>query len=116
MLRVVCSGNKTITLNCNRADNIAPEWCYNTPYVNFTMCEDWRASINIAVAAKNHTKDWFIDLFRNKLYDHSITTDTGDGGMIVSAGEITIPLAIFNALTDDELAIAENKNWTVGGA
>ena len=116
MLRVVCSGNKTITLNCNRADNIAPEWCYNTPSVNFDMCGDWYPSINIAVAAKNHAKDWFIDLFRNKLYDHSITTDTGDGGMIVSAGEITIPLAIFNAHTDDELAIAENKNWTVGGA
>lgn len=111
-----CYNNKTITLNCNRAKSISSNWCYNTPTINFTMCNDWQASINIAVAAKNHTKDWFIDLFRNKLYDHSITMDTGDGGMIVSAGEITIPLAIFNALTDDELAIAENKNWTVGGA
>ena len=110
------SYNKTITLNCNKANSISSNWCWTTPSVNFTMCEDWQASINIAVAAKNHTKDWFIDLFRNKLYDHSITTDTGDGGMIVSTGEITIPLAIFNALTDDELAIAENKNWTVGGA
>ena len=114
--KIICKNNKTITLNCNKADSISSEWCMNTPTDNFTMCEDWQASINIAVAAKNHTKDWFIDLFRNKLYDHSITTDTGDGGMIVSAGEITIPLTIFNALTDDELAIAENKNWTVGGA
>lgn len=114
--KIICKHNKTITLNCNKADSISSEWCTNTPTVNFDMCDDWQASINIAVAAKNHTKDWFIDLFRNKLYDHSITTDTGDGGMIVSAGEITIPLTIFNALTDDELAIAENKNWTVGGA
>ena len=112
----ITGNNKTITLNCNRAVSISSNWCWNTPSVNFDMCGDWYPSINIAVAAKNRTKDWFIDLFRNKLYDHSITTDTGDGGMIVSAGEITIPLAIFNALTDDELAIAENKNWTVGGA
>ena len=114
--KIICKHNKTITLNCNKADSISSEWCMSTPTDNFTICDDWQASINIAVAAKNHTKDWFIDLFRNKLYDHSITTDTGDGGMIVSAGEITIPLTIFNALTDDELAIAENKNWTVGGA
>lgn len=113
--KITLANNQTITLNCNKA-KFNSDWCYGAPSVNFTMCDDWQASINIAVAAKNHTKDWFIDLFRNKLYDHSITTDTGDGGMIVSAGEITIPLAIFNALTDDELAIAENKNWTVGGA
>ncbi len=113
--KCICSANETITLNCNKA-TFDSKWCGTTPTVNFTMCDNWQASINIAVAAKNHTKDWFIDLFQNKLYDHSITTDTGDGGMIVSAGEITIPLAIFNALTDDELAIAENKNWTVGGA
>lgn len=107
--------NSTITLNCNRA-TFASNWCCTSPAENFTMCEDWQADINIAVAAKNHTKDWFIDLFTNKLHDFSEVYDTGDGGSYFELREITIPLAIFNSLTEVELAIAEDKNWTVGGA
>lgn len=103
----IVANNNNITLNCNRATSISSGWCYNTPTVNFTMCDDWQASINIAVAAKNHTKDWFIDLFQNKLHDFS-----GEG----ITREITIPLAIFNELTTEERAIAENKNWILGGA
>ena len=103
----ICHTNKTITLKCNKAVSISSNWCYNTPTVNFTMCDDWQASINIAVAAKNHIKDWFIDLFQNKLHDFSSTEETR---------EICIPLAIFEAMTEDELALAKNKNWTVTGA
>lgn len=116
MTNSICHTNKTIALKCNKAVSISSNWCYNTPSVNFTMCDDWQADINIAVAAKNHTKDWFIDLFANKLHDFSEVYDTGDGGSFFELREITIPLAIFNALTEEELAIAENKNWTVGGA
>lgn len=99
--------NQTITLNCNKAQSISSNWCFSAPTVNFIMCSDWQASINIAVAAKNHTKDWFIDLFQNKLHDFS-----GEG----ITREITIPLAIFNDLTAEERAIVENKNWILGGA
>ena len=78
------------------------------------MAKDWQASINIAIAAKNHTKDWFIDLFTN--YLHKFEPEEIDGGILLDSRDITIPLAIFNELTDDEIAIAENKGWTVGGA
>lgn len=104
---VICFENQTITLNCNRVVSISTNWCMSTPKVNFTMCDDWQASINIAVAAKNHTKDWFINLFKNKIHDFSSTEETR---------EICIPLAIFEAMTEDELALAKNKNWTVTGA
>lgn len=107
MGRYACTNNSTIILNCNRAISIDPNWCWynSTPPVNFTMCEDWQASINIAAAAKNHTVDWFIDLFTNKLADM-----TGQ-----DTRQLNIPLAIFEALSPEQLAIAQNKNWTVTG-
>lgn len=101
----ICYGNSTIILNCNKAQSISSNWCSSTPTVNFTMCDDWQASINIAVAAKNHTIDWFIDLFTNKLADM-----TGQ-----DTRQLNIPLAIFEALSPEQLAIAQNKNWTVTG-
>jgi hypothetical protein len=102
----ICSDNQTITLNCNKAtiDNI---WCGSAPKINFTMCSDWQASINISVAAKNHTIDWFIDLFTNKLAE-----------VTPGSKEINIPIAIYDAMSDSEedyIAIAENKGWIVGG-
>lgn len=112
------NNNQFITLQCNKATFNA-KWCwewYGSPPTNFVMCEDWQASINITFAAKNHTKDWFIDLFTDKLHDFSQKIDIGDDDFIIETREITIPLAIFNELTDEELAIAEDKNWTVGGA
>lgn len=101
----ICHNNQTITLNCNKAiiDSI---WCGSAPTINFTMCDDWQASINIAIAAANHTIDWFIDLFTNKLADM-----TGQ-----DAPQINIPLAIFEALSPEQLTIAQNKNWTVTGS
>ena len=108
------NNNSIITLNCNKAISINNNWCDLTPSINFTMAKDWQASINIAIAAKNHTKDWFIDLFTN--YLHKFEPEEVDGGTLLEFRDITIPLAIFNELTDDEIAIAENKGWTVGGA
>lgn len=105
--KIICKSNKTITLNCNRATSISSNWCMSPPTDNFAMCDDWQASINIAVAAKNHTKDWFINLFENKIHDFSSTEETR---------EICIPLTIFEAMIEDELALAKNKNWTVTGA
>ena len=101
------NNNSIITLNCNKAISISNNWCDLTPSINFTMAKDWQASINIAIAAKNHTKDWFIDLFTNYLHDFSGTSTTK---------ELTIPVGIFNELSDEEIDIAENKGWTVGGA
>ena len=103
----VCNGNSIIILNCNKATLILNNWCISAPTINFTMAKDWQASINIAVAAKNHSKDWFIDLFTNYLHDFSGTSTTK---------ELTIPIAVFNELSDEEIDIAENKGWTVGGA
>ena len=100
------SNNQTITLNCNKA-SFNTNWCIDVPKVNFTMCEDWQASINIAVAAKNHTLDWFIDLFTNKLAE-----------VTPGSKEINIPIAIYDAMSDSEedyIAIAENKGWIIGG-
>lgn len=110
----VCIGNSIIILNCNKATSISNNWCRSTPTINFTMAKDWQASINIAIAAQNHTKDWFIDLFTN--YLHKFEPEEIDGGFLLDTRDITIPLAIFNQLTDEEFAIAENKGWTVGGA
>ena len=101
------NNNSIVTLNCNKAISISNSWCDLTPSINFTMAKNWQASINIAIAAKNHTKDWFIDLFTNYLHDFSGTSTTK---------ELTIPIGIFSELSDEEIDIAENKGWTVGGA
>lgn len=104
------SNNQTVILNCNRA-NFNTNWCYSTsnalPPTNFQMCEDWQASINIAIAAKNHTIDWFIDLFENKLAE-----------VTPGSREISIPVAIYDTFCDMEesaLDVAEAKGWIVGG-
>lgn len=114
------ANNKTITLECNTA-TFNTSWCGIAPSVNFTMCDDWWPNINIAVAARSRTKDWFIDLFVNKLARHRGEEDLGDGGILLDFGEITIPQAMLDALMEDEegqaaLQTAEDKNWIVGGA
>lgn len=96
--------NNNVILNCNKA-TFKTNWCGGA-LANFTMCDDWQASINIAKASANCTIDWFIDLFTNKLADM-----TGQ-----DAPQINIPLAIFEALSPEQLAIARNKNWTVTGS
>ena len=103
----ICIENSEIHLNCKNATSIDNNWCNNTPTVNFTMCKDWGASINIAIAAKNHNKEWFIDLFTNYLRDFSKTNEIR---------EICIPIIFFETMTEEELTLAKNKNWTVTGA
>ena len=96
-------GNKTIILMCNEATNIHNDWCYTTPTELFSMRADWAASINIAIAAARWTKEQFIDLFQNRLCD-----------LDDDVREIKIPTAIYDSMTDDEFALAEDKGWTVG--
>lgn len=108
----LCSGNTNIRLECNNAVSISSNWCVAAP-TNFSMSKNWNVSVNIAVAAKNWGKDKFIDLFENYLVDLSVM---GDDGTFLTEKEITIPKAIYDILTEEEFAIAENKNWIVGGA
>lgn len=102
---IICAGNVNLILDCNKAKSIYSRWCYSAP-TNLTMAKNWDASINIAVAAKNWTKDRFIELFNDLV---PCTPDSG-------SRELTIPSAIFDSLTEEEYAIAENKGWIVGGA
>lgn len=108
----LCTGNTNIRLECNEAKSISDDWCIGAP-ANFTMAKDWYASVNIAVAAKSWTKDRFLDLFENYLVD---LTPVGDDGLIFTQSEITIPQTIYDVLTDEEFALAEDKGWIVGGA
>lgn len=100
----------SLRIECNNANSIDTTWCLDTP-ANFSMAKDWRASINIAIAAKNWTKDRFIDLFTNYLADMNSSDPT-----IINLAELTIPQSIYDELTDEEFAIAEDKGWTIGGA
>ena len=94
--------NYKIQLECKDAIQISDVWCKTAPTI-FEMADDWGASINIAVAASNWAKEDFVDLFENKL------RDMGD-----DVREIKIPSAIYDSLTDEEFAFAEDKGWTVG--
>lgn len=102
---IICFNNTNIILDCNKATSIYSGWCHSAP-INFIMAKNWDASINIAVAAKNWTKDRFIELFNDLV---PCTPDSG-------SRELTIPSAIFDSLTEEEYAIAEDKGWIVGGA
>lgn len=100
--RRICSHNTIIELECNDADSISNNWCFTAPEI-FRMADDWGASINIAVAAANWDTTDFVDLFTDNLRD-----------MDDEVHEIKIPSGIYDSLTDDEFALAEDKNWTVG--
>lgn len=108
----VAGSNTNLILNCNKANSIDNNWCTGGA-TNFTMAKDWNCSVNIAQAAANWTKDMFIDLFTNYLFDLS---GVGEDGTIWAEKELTIPQTIYDILTAEEFAIAENKGWIVGGA
>jgi hypothetical protein len=108
---IICKDCKDIRLECTKA-TISSNWVVGKP-TSFSMAKDWQASINIAVAASNWNKEKFIDLFENYLFDLS---GVGADGTLYTERELTIPKAIYDTLTDDEFAIAENKGWIVGGA
>lgn len=98
----ITHSNTVIELECKDAVSISDGWCYGAPDI-FRMAEDWGATINIAVAAAGWSKAQFVDLFENTL------RDMGD-----EVREIKIPSDIYDSLTDEEFALAEDKNWTVG--
>lgn len=108
----VAGYNTNVILNCNKANSIDNNWC-TSGVTNFTMAKDWNCSVNIAVVARNWTKDRFVDLFANYLVD--LSYKEGDT-LIEAERELTIPQAIYDILTDEEFAIAENKGWIIGGA
>ena len=108
---IICRDCKDIRLECTKA-TISSNWVVGKP-TGFSMAKDWLASVNIAVAASNWNKEKFIDLFENYLVDLSVV---GEDGTLYAEREITIPQAIYDTLTDEEFAIAENKGWIVGGA
>jgi hypothetical protein len=102
---VICYNNGNLILDCNKATSIYDGWCNSAP-TNFTMAKNWDASINIAVAAKKWSKDRFIELFEDLVPLSEMFTSR----------ELTIPAAIFDSLTEEEYAIAEDKGWVLGGA
>ncbi len=112
----ICKNNTNITLNCKNAESIANGWCSSTPTGSFTMCTGWLASVNIATAAKNWTKAMFIDFFENGLASVPQDEDTTGGGVITNTRQLTIPIAIFNELTPEDLQIPTDKYWIIQGA
>lgn len=127
---IICSANKTITLNCNKADSISSEWCLITPTVNFDMCGDWYPSINIAVAAARHSIDWFFPrydetgklkyatpLFTHIL--HNFAKDNEDAlsqaqpgeEVILQSGWIKLPAAIYEQMTAEDRELAASIGW-----
>lgn len=102
----IAQNNKTVKLECNKAKSIVNDWIRSFP-TNFSMAKNWDASVNISIAAKNWTQDRFIELFEE------LVPCTMAGG----SREITIPMAMYDAMCEDETVyIAEDKGWIVGGA
>lgn len=106
MSKQVCRNITTLRLECNKATSIDNNWYVGTAPTNFTMAKEWDASVNIAIAAKNWTKDRFLELFEDLVLLSEMLTSR----------ELTIPAAIFDSLTEEEYAIAEDKGWVLGGA
>ncbi len=99
----VSLNNKVVVVKFRDATTVSDNWCSSTPTERFEMVDDWGATINIAVAAANWNKTDFVDLFTDNLRD-----------MDDEVREIKIPSDIYDSLTDEEFALAEDKNWTVG--
>ena len=92
----------TVVMNCKDAESISDNWCTGN-IVNFSICGDWGVSINLAVAAANWSKADFVDFFTDGLRN-----------MEDEVREIKIPSEIYDSLTDEEFALAEDEGWTVG--
>ena len=117
--RYTFSNNQEVRLNCVDA-SIDTDWC-TTAIPTLSLVSPWYPSINVAIATKGYTKEWFINCFINVLGHHEGEADEGDGGLLLEFGEITIPQDMLDALMEDEegqaaLQTAEDKNWIVGGA
>ena len=100
------TNTKNIVLNCINCvfykDNISND---NSPYTEYLkLAEGWNTNINI-----KH----FINLSVDNIIENlnNLKDLTGEG-----TKTITIPQIIYNALTEEQKAIATNKNWTLGYA
>ena len=97
---------KNIILNCINCvfsdDSISNSNSPNTEYLK--LAEGWNTNINIKHFI-NLSVDNIIENFNN------LKDLTGE-----NTKTITIPQIIYNALTDEQKAIATNKNWTLGYA
>lgn len=109
-----CVGIKNLILNCPDAE-FSDGW-YRSETGNLdgvgvvakplslTVADNWSTTINLsACAPAAWTTEDFVSIFENKL------SDMGD-----DVREIKIPSAVYDELTDEEFAIAEDKGWTVG--
>ena len=100
------TNTKNIVLNCINCvfsnDSISSCNSPNTEYLK--LAEGWNTNINIKHFI-NLSVDNIIENFNN------LKDLTGE-----NTKTITIPQIIYNALTDEQKAIATNKNWTLGYA
>lgn len=106
----ICQSNKTIRLECNNATSIHANWCRSTP-TNLYIADDWRATVNLAIAANNWTLEQFMDFAENKL------TPINPNGGTSAARYLTIPASKASQL--EELGfynICEDKGWVVDEA
>ena len=104
--RYLFKNTKNIVLNCINCvfldDSISYSNSPNTEYLK--LAEGWNTNINIKHFI-NLSVDNIIENFNN------LKDLTGE-----NTKTITIPQIIYNALTDEQKAIATNKNWTLGYA
>ena len=100
------TNTKNIVLNCINCvfynDSISSGNSQYTEYLK--LAEGWNTNINIKHFI-NLSVDNIIENFNN------LKDLTGE-----DTKTITIPQIIYNALTDEQKAIATNKNWTLGYA
>lgn len=111
----IFSGNELVVLNCKNATSIDPYFCTGAP-TTFMMCGDWRATINLAVAAANWMPAQFIDLMENKLCDW--TAEENGGYTFADDGyqrAITIPSEKLASIPSETIAAATAKLWDVTG-
>lgn len=100
------TNTKNIVLNCINCvfynDSISSS---NSPYTEYLkLAEGWNTNINIKHFI-NLSIDNIIENFNN------LKDLTGE-----NTKTITIPKIIYDALTEEQKAIATNKNWTLGYA
>jgi hypothetical protein len=88
MSKICCKDIKNLTLNCKEVVftvQNSSTWYNGTAPEVFTMCEGWKADINITYAAANWDLSDFIDLFVNKLH----TFESGTHSLTIPSNKMT---------------------------
>lgn len=112
-------GNQKVVLNCKDAVFNVQRWSVGAPSVEFTMCSDWGADIDIHEAATS-SNGWGTTKFsippegeeNNPQYLYALLRDYGSE-WVQDAHKITIPSAYYTDALKDYF---KNKNWTLYGA